>query len=96
MSSGVQLDRLIVISRECLSLLSSDRVEEYLALESERRHLLDHLSLDLPPELRPQLEELKAVTDALSGEVARKLSELKPQLTPLAPLEQGSGYTSWA
>lgn len=96
MSADLQLDRLIVLSQECLDLLSQDRIEDYLSLESERRHLLDHLPTDLSPDLRPRLEQLQAITEALSAEVSRSLAELKPKLKSAQPRETGSGYSSWA
>ena len=60
MSASVQLELLLSITSDCLSLLSEGQVEEYLSLEGERRHLLDSLPGDFPAACKPQLEQLQA------------------------------------
>lgn len=96
MSVFDQMERLLVLSGECLQLVSSGQVEAYLALEMERRHLLDHLPEDLPTSCRPQLEQLQAITQALQAEVALRLQQVQSELPRAAPNATGSGYSLWA
>jgi hypothetical protein len=96
MSASVQLELLLSITGDCLSLLSEGQVEEYLSLEGERRHLLDSLPGDFPSACKPQLEQLQALTEALTAEVKHSLAQMQSQVGIPGPPEASSGFSSWA
>lgn len=89
-----RIRELLLVTGECISLLHQQRIEEYLSLESERRHIFDSLPAKPDRQLKPLLEELKGLTDALSGEVARVMSELRSKMDP--PSSKEGSYSSWA
>lgn len=89
------LDRLLLITGECLSLLGRGKVEEYLSLEHERRHLMDSLPAVTPAD-RGRLEQLQALTQALISSVAEKTAQARSELGDLAPSDAASSYSSWA
>lgn len=90
-----QLDSLLLITGECLTLIEAGHVEEYLSLEHERRHLMDTLSTQDPAD-RGRLEQLQALTAALTDSVSQKTDQVKRELADMAPSDMASSYSSWA
>jgi hypothetical protein len=92
-SADQQIERLTVLTSDCLQLLSEGNVEGYLALEGERRHLMDSLPSELPSECRAGLQNLSALTEALRVEVKSGLHDLSLQLPKGGTGESGSGFS---